>query len=221
MYGTSVCLPTSAEVEQPSAGADPPLVFKRWMKVVLVMTLPPVGPCCDPIDCSKRQAIAPAFGQLGSEPAGIDMHRVAPTPCCYRRNSATSRCRRVAGLGQLVGVCIGAEEVGDDLEVLPEETRKKGGFGASAVDGPGSACGSWAGKHSLEYPPRGPTKRRSFPAGGVMMGEWWGRRCSAPPPVDRAECASEREGGYQQPPNSRCGLTIKVIVHIFVFSFLH
>ena len=29
---------------------DPPLVFKRWMKVVLVRTLPPAGPCCEPID---------------------------------------------------------------------------------------------------------------------------------------------------------------------------
>ena len=47
------------------------MVFKRWMKVVWVRTLPPVGPCCEPIDCSKRQAIAPVFGQLGSEPAGI------------------------------------------------------------------------------------------------------------------------------------------------------
>ena len=28
----------------------------------------------------------------------------------------------------------------DDLDILPEETRKKGGFGTSVVDGPGSAC---------------------------------------------------------------------------------
>ena len=48
------------------------MVFKRWMKVVGVMTLPPVGPCCDPIDCSKRQPIAPALGQLASEPARIE-----------------------------------------------------------------------------------------------------------------------------------------------------
>ena len=49
------------------------MVFKRWMKVVLARILPPVGPCCDPIDSGKRQAIEPVFGQLlGSEPAGIE-----------------------------------------------------------------------------------------------------------------------------------------------------
>src|SRR5215471_12526909 len=36
------------------------------------MVLPPAGPSCEPIDSSKRQAIEPAFGQLGSEPAGIE-----------------------------------------------------------------------------------------------------------------------------------------------------
>ena len=57
--------------EQPEAGADPPSVFKRRMYVVLVNIVPPVGPRSDPIACSKRQLIAPAFGQLASEPAGI------------------------------------------------------------------------------------------------------------------------------------------------------
>src|SRR6266436_7222210 len=42
------------------------------MKVVLVKSLPPAGPCSDPMTCSKRQAIEPAFGQLGSEPAAIE-----------------------------------------------------------------------------------------------------------------------------------------------------
>src|SRR5882757_10994754 len=41
------------------------------MKVVCVMNLPPDGPFCDPMDCSKRQPIEPAFGQLAWEPAGI------------------------------------------------------------------------------------------------------------------------------------------------------
>ena len=40
--------------------------------MVLVKKLPPAGPVSVPIDCNKRQAIAPGFGQLGSEPAGID-----------------------------------------------------------------------------------------------------------------------------------------------------
>jgi len=72
VYGTSVCLPTSLSTEQPVSAADPPWVFKRWMNVVWVKKLPPAGPTSDPIDRNKRQAIAPAFGQLWSEPAGID-----------------------------------------------------------------------------------------------------------------------------------------------------
>ena len=48
------------------------MVFKRWTKVVWDRILPPVGPCCEPMDCSKRQAIAPVLGQLGWEPAGIE-----------------------------------------------------------------------------------------------------------------------------------------------------
>ena len=74
MYGTSLWLPTLSAEPQPSAssGADPPFVFKRWTKVVWVRNLPPVGPCSEPMDCSKRQAIEPVFGQLVSEPAGIE-----------------------------------------------------------------------------------------------------------------------------------------------------
>src|SRR3954449_8819660 len=41
------------------------------MKVVLLRTLPPVAPGSAPIASSRRQAIEPAFGQVGSEPAGI------------------------------------------------------------------------------------------------------------------------------------------------------
>src|ERR1041384_7937967 len=41
------------------------------MKVVLDSVVPPEGPGCEPIDCSSRQGIEPAFGQLGSDPAGI------------------------------------------------------------------------------------------------------------------------------------------------------
>src|SRR3982750_1278533 len=39
------------------------------MKLVFVNVLPPVGPCSDPMVCSNRQSIAPAFGQLASVPA--------------------------------------------------------------------------------------------------------------------------------------------------------
>ena len=66
MYGTSACLPTSADVKQPSMGADPPFVFSRWMKLVWLSNVPPMGPSREPTVSSKRQGIEPVFGQLGS-----------------------------------------------------------------------------------------------------------------------------------------------------------
>src|SRR6516225_4652002 len=48
------------------------------------MNLPPAGPSCDPIDCSRRQLIAPAFGQLASEPAAIDPTAFAHTTLLSR-----------------------------------------------------------------------------------------------------------------------------------------
>src|SRR5262245_50667740 len=43
------------------------------MNDVLLRMVPPVGPTSEPIDWSKRHAIEPEFGQLGSEPAGIEV----------------------------------------------------------------------------------------------------------------------------------------------------
>jgi len=60
---------TSADVEQPSAGADPPAVFSRWTNVVFDRILPPEEPWSEPIAVSRRQAIEPVFGQLASDPA--------------------------------------------------------------------------------------------------------------------------------------------------------
>src|SRR5277367_2552121 len=48
------------------------------MKEVWVIKLPPAGPFSVPTVCSKRQAIAPECGQLGSEPAEI-----APVFCAH------------------------------------------------------------------------------------------------------------------------------------------
>jgi hypothetical protein len=43
------------------------------MKLVLLSSVPPVGPSREPTVSSKRQGIEPVFGQLGSpELAGID-----------------------------------------------------------------------------------------------------------------------------------------------------
>src|SRR5258707_11000168 len=51
------------------------------------MNLPPAGPFCVPIDCSNRQLIEPAFGQLASEPAVID-----PTPFAHTTLLSSELC---------------------------------------------------------------------------------------------------------------------------------
>ena len=141
MYGTSVCLPTSVETEQPSAGAEPPLVFRRWTKVVLLRSVPPVGPVfrTDWSPATGRQS-SPYWGNSEgrSRRESHSHEEPLPTPCCYRRSSATSRCRRAPASWGPLGFVIRAQKVGDDLNVLPEEFRKEGGFRAGAVDGPGS-----------------------------------------------------------------------------------
>jgi hypothetical protein len=71
VYGTSVWLPTSADVEHPSAGATPARVFNLWMKLVLDSIVPPEGPGWEPMDCSSRQGMESVFEQVGSEPAGM------------------------------------------------------------------------------------------------------------------------------------------------------
>jgi hypothetical protein len=97
------------------------------MKVALARILPPVGPFRFPIDCSKRQGIAPVFGQLAaSEPAAID-----PVLTAHTRLLSNELChvalppegQRV--WGEVVGVCIRAEEVRDDLDGLPEDICKE------------------------------------------------------------------------------------------------
>src|SRR6267154_4066739 len=42
--------------------------------------------------------------------------------------------------GSVVGVCVGALKVGDDLEFAPEDTSKERGLGPGTVDRPRSAC---------------------------------------------------------------------------------
>ena len=53
-------------------GCRSALVFKRWMKLVLLSSVPPVGPSFAPTVSSNRQAIEPLFGQLARVGAGGD-----------------------------------------------------------------------------------------------------------------------------------------------------
>src|SRR5262249_33911765 len=118
--------------------------------------------------------------------------------------------------GELVGICIRAEEVGDDLDVLPEDTRKKGGFGSSVVDGPGSACARGQANialstHQCAAQQKGGVSRRGR---NEYRSSWWrdGLRRSA---GGCAERTSEYQGGREQSTTWRglFGLLIRIIVH--------
>ena len=87
--------------------------------------------------------MAPLFGQLWSEPAGIDCSVFPHTLLLSKELCQLALPNGSRVWGELVGVGIGAKEMRDDLGVPPEDTREKRGFGASIVDGPGSAsaCG--------------------------------------------------------------------------------
>ena len=105
------------------------MVFKRWMKVVWVMVFPPAGPSSDPMDCNKTQLIAPALGQLASDPARIEF-----TGCPHTLLLSKELCQVTLpnGTGS------GANSLG-----LVSVLRK--------------CRWSWAGKYSLDYPRHGPT----------------------------------------------------------------
>src|SRR4051812_16207033 len=84
------------------------------MKVVFLQIFPPVGPYCELTDSSKRQATQPAFGQLGSEPAGIAFECRTCAHTLLLSKGALPR-RAVEGsrlYGSVIGVFIGTEEVG-------------------------------------------------------------------------------------------------------------
>jgi hypothetical protein len=114
-----------------------------------------------------------------------------------------------------------AEEVGNDLDILPEEARKKGGFGASVVDGPGSACAFGQANIAL--------RTHAVAQQECGVSRWWrnkgrsgrGRDFLRHRVGDRAECTCEHESGYVQLPNSRnlVHMLINVGAHLFVLQF--
>jgi len=87
-------------------------VFKRWMKVVLVSDLPPAGPSSAPITCSKRQSIAPPFGQLASVPAVMKFFFCAQTRLLSKELCHVTSPKRGGFRSDKVGIYDGAEEVG-------------------------------------------------------------------------------------------------------------
>src|SRR6185295_17173796 len=83
-------LPTSVATAQPVAGASPPTVFNRWMKVVSDNRSPPVGPSWAPTSrtWSLTQAIAPGLTKGASEE---DLIALAQTVLVSRESSHVAR----------------------------------------------------------------------------------------------------------------------------------
>jgi hypothetical protein len=106
------------------------------MKLVLLSSVPSVGPSFAPTASSNRQAIEPEFGQLGSpELAGIafPLRTAAHTLLLSNELCHVALPKGTGRVGSL-GFSFGLEEVSDDLEVLPAGTLKKRSFGPSGVD---------------------------------------------------------------------------------------
>ena len=70
---------------QPSAGANPPFVLRRWIKVVLLSDLPPVGPCSEPLACSRRQVIASGIRATGFATGWNAFYRLRPNLAAIER----------------------------------------------------------------------------------------------------------------------------------------
>ena len=73
-------------------------MFKRWMKVVLDRGLSFAVPLSEPIDCRRRQLIAPWFGQLESVPEGI-----ACTGCAHTLLLSSELCHVALPKGSGLG----------------------------------------------------------------------------------------------------------------------
>ena len=100
--------------------------------------------------------------------------------------------------GHPVRICIGAEEVGDDLEIETECVLKKRGLGPRG-HAPGGGGSAWArGQASIALSPLS----MPFQEGGVSYrwrdfgGGRGGGNALRLRLNDRAECTSERKRGY-------------------------
>jgi len=122
-----------------------------------------------------------------------------------------------------LGVGIGAEEVGDDLEGLPGDIRKESGFGAGRVNGPRIATRCARGQANIALSTEGvPDQKWRVSRRRCNRGRGgWGCDCLRRRGSDRDECTCEHESGSEQAPNSRClaCLATKVVTHLFLLQF--
>lgn len=115
-------------------------MFRRCINVVFVSDLPPVGPASEPITCSKRQSIAPPFGQLASVPAVMKSVFCAHTRLLSKELCQVTSPKRERIWPDFIWIYNWAEEMSDDLHRFAEDVREKSSFRTGVVDGPGDTA---------------------------------------------------------------------------------
>jgi hypothetical protein len=120
-----------------------------------------------------------------------------------------------------LGTFVDALEVGDDLELLPEEIRKEGGLGTGAGVPRGATCACRQASIALATESVADQVQRVSVGHCDLCWRLWGREILRQRVLDCAEGTCEHEGGHEQGPNSRSllSLLIKVAAHLFVLQF--
>lgn len=114
---------------------------------------------------------------------------------------------------------VDALEVGDDLELLPEEIRKEGGLGTGAGVPRGATCACRQTSIALATESVADQVQRVSVGHCDLCRRLRGRESLRRRVVDCAEGTCEHESGHEQGPNSRslfC-LLVKVAIH-YLFS---
>src|SRR5262249_18499283 len=143
------------------------------MKVVLDNIVPPAGPACEPMDCSSRQGMEPAFGQVGSEPAGM----LSECSTCAQTRLVSSELCHVAlpkgsGLGAAsFGFASGLRKCVAVWRSCPKKRWKRGASGREGLTVQEAlAAPALVGRQMYPcVPTAGATRKREWPPGGVMM----------------------------------------------------
>ena len=101
-----------------------------------------------------------------------------------------------------LGAFVDALEVGDDLELLPEEIRKEGGLGTGAGVPRGATCACGQASIALATESVADQVQRVSVGHCDLCRRLRGRESLRRHVVDYAEGTCEHEGGHEQGPNS-------------------
>jgi hypothetical protein len=148
-------------------------------------------------------------GLHSPHPAAIE----GALPCCVPAERRSDAC---------LGAYVDALEVGDDLELLPEEIRKEGGLGTGAGVPRGATCACRQTSIALATESVADQVQRVSFGHSDLCRRLRGRESLRRRIVDCAEGTCEHESGHEQGPNSRdpfC-LLIKVAIHYLFSNFM-